>query len=466
MSSENFEELTDVELRRKLLEYEFPYVPITETSREFLVKKLKNHVRNLRSRKVSTKTFVTQRDKQELKNLLTQANDWSKQTLQRSPDLSETLTPTNTEQSICPDTDYTLKADQLIHSSLNHSLQRNRTHRSEQQVATLSDNDSNGFCCMIWKVFGTQENYTNCVWWSFALFFVVIAFIYMMKSADFSQYINKNNTNYVICERLDSTGPFLRPPFVCIERERLDPALVVVRKLMLQLKERYENHYCYDQKQSRTLSVSEFIRSMFEEGSSVDMRNVREAQYLITCNPQWNIRMIDHKGSPVIFNGVDRILPNHNTFFVLKRPQLSLACLLYHKAHQFKGFIGNASILMCLLILFYLSYRYVCRVQEQHLQAVQNLLDNIVEELQHRAADNENSEGHEVVIDKLRDQLLPSNKHICEMRFWNEALKELESKDSRVHFDFTMRDGHECRTIRWVDTNEDQEKPITVETNC
>lgn len=453
MSMENFEDLTDIELHHKLLEYDFPNVPITETSRGFLVKKLKNHIKNLKSRKVSKRTYIALRAKQELDNLVTRGHDWSHHSLQSCALVCEEgVVNADPELYDIADTD-TQKADEVpfpLPNPLREQNIRNTTQSSDPQL-NLSDSSPYGYTGMFWKVLGLHENYTNCVWWAFTLFFLAIIFMYMAKIADFTKYINEGNTNYVICDKFNPASTFLRPPFVCIEKERVEPALTIVRLLMMQLRNPSELHYCYDPKQTKAISVTEFIRQEFKGGSSVDIRNVRAAQYLITCNPQWKIDMVDDKGAPVIFNGVDNILPNQNIFFILKQPQMSLPCQLFNKAHRFINLIGNLSLLTCVLILLFFSYSYIRRIQEQQLHNVQRFIEKIVEELQNRAANSESSEGREVEVDHLCDQLIPSNKRKCEIRFFNEALKELESSDSRVRFGLKLRNGQEFRTICWVD---------------
>lgn len=453
MSLENFEDLTDIELRHKLLEYDFPNVPITETSRGFLVKKLKNHIKNLKSRKVSKRTYMTLRAKQELDNLVTQAHDWSHHTLQGSTLVSEEeLTNAEHEMYDLADTD-AQPADQVpfpLPNPLRAQNERYSTQSTDPQ-SNLADSNSCGCSSMFWKVLGLQENYTNGVWWAFTIFFLAIICMYMAKIADFSKYVNEGNTNYVICDKMNPASPFLRPPYVCIEKERVEPALTVVRLLLMQLRKPSEQRYCYDPKQTNAISVSEFMRQEFKGGNSVDIRNVRAAQYLITCNPQWKIDMVDDNGSAVIFNGVDNALPNRNIFFVLKQPQLSLPCQLYNKAHRFISLLGNLTLLISAIILFFLAYCYIRRIQVQHRQTVQRYVEMIIEELQNRAMNSESLEGREVDVDYLCGQLIPSVKRKCELRFFNEALKELESSDSRARFGLTIRNGQECRTVCWID---------------
>lgn len=47
---ENFDDLTNDQIRLKLLEYGLPNIPVTSTSRKVLIKKLKNHVENANSK--------------------------------------------------------------------------------------------------------------------------------------------------------------------------------------------------------------------------------------------------------------------------------------------------------------------------------------------------------------------------------------------------------------------------------
>ncbi|XP_053963251.1 inner nuclear membrane protein Man1-like [Anastrepha ludens] len=450
MSLENFEGLTDVELRRKLQEYGFPNIPITETSRGFLVKKLKNHIKNLKSRKHSANVCVTLRAKQEQENLVTRDNDWSEHNMEKNTrEVSDSVKLDRLEQTATIDS-VTQSADEIYQPGQNIRM-RNQT--TNQLLSMSSDNNSNGYFGMIYKVCGLQEIYTNSVWWSFTLFLFVITFIYMMKTNNQWKHFNEDGMHYVTCERLHPGNPLLRPPLVCIDKARLEPALAIVRNLMEQLRIRAERHFCYDHAQPEAMSVTEFTRSLLEEGSTVDMRSVRDAQYLITCNPQWNIDMVDQRGSPAIFNGVDKILSNRNTFFVLKQLYLPLPCSLLLKARTFISFVGHVALLMCVLILIFLSYLYVHRIQVQRLRAVQNLLNNIIRELRQRAIESDSPDEREVVVNHLRDQLIPMSNRECELKFWKEALEKLEANNSCVRFDVKIRDGEELRTIRWIDNN-------------
>ncbi|XP_017472405.1 PREDICTED: inner nuclear membrane protein Man1-like [Rhagoletis zephyria] len=477
MSLKNLEELTDVELHRKLLEYDFPNVPITETSRGFLVKKLQNHLKNLKSRKLLTNNCVTLRARQELENFVAQANDWSRHSIGAESRIRDATTFAASEQSVS-DGDDIRREDQLhqtISNSLHSQNRRIRAMSSNEPVSTSSTDSPSDYFSMIWRVLGLQENYTNCVWWGFTIFFIYIAFIYMTKTTDMAKYINEGNTHYVTCDTKDPAGPLLRPPFVCIEKERLEPALAIVRNLIKQLRSRTERHYCYDQTQPEAMTVTEFVRSMLEEGHTVDVRNIKDAQYLITCNPQWKLDMVDHRGTPTIFNGVDKILSDENTFFILKQLHLPIKCLVLLKAHRLLSFVGNVTLLMCVVLMLYLLYRYMRGIQEQHRRDVQNLIQSIVEELQQRASDSDSVSEHEVIVNHLRDELIPVSTRKCKLKLWNEALRDLEENYSQIRFDVTVRCGEEFRTMRWMDnttqsTNgrigEDGESSTEVETSC
>ncbi|XP_067633733.1 inner nuclear membrane protein Man1-like [Eurosta solidaginis] len=470
MSLEYFDDLTDVELRHELLEYGFPNVPITETSRGCLVKKLKNHMKNLKSRKQSTKPYVTECFKEEQENLVAQDKDWSQHSAGNHQKDGATRALVNLEESVAADID-TPRVHQLNHTAtgpLRERSRKQRTQETNQQLSNLTDNSSRGFFSTIWKIMGLEENCTNSVWWCLTLFFLALTFMYMINMTDLTKNINEENAHYVICDRRNPAGPLLRSPFVCIDKERLEPTLTTVRYLIEKLRIRTKRHYCYDRTKPKAMSVMEFIMTMFEDGIRVDMRNIREAQYLITCNPQWKIDIVDSKKNPVIFIGLDKIVPYQNTFFVLKKPRLPLPCLLYNKGYRFIHFVSNVALIMSVIMLIVLFYCYVRRRQEQHLATVQSYIDKIIEELRQRARNSENLAGREVVVNHLRDHLIPVSDRKRELTYWNEALNEVEEQESRVRFDVTIRDGEKFRTMRWADSSEKllAEKSMEIETNC
>nr|XP_014101792.2 inner nuclear membrane protein Man1-like [Bactrocera oleae] len=71
-------------------------------------------------------------------------------------------------------------------------------------------------------------------------------------------------------------------------------------------------------------------------------------------------------------------------------------------------------------------------------------------EVIYRASLSEAPEEREVIVNHLRDKLIPLNKRNGYLKYWKEALKVLEINDSRIQFGLKICDGTEYRTMTWL----------------
>lgn len=58
MSTENYAHLSDIEIQRKLTQNGFPLIPVTETTRPILLKKLMKHMKNEKLKKGKVTNYV------------------------------------------------------------------------------------------------------------------------------------------------------------------------------------------------------------------------------------------------------------------------------------------------------------------------------------------------------------------------------------------------------------------------
>jgi membrane protein Man1 len=67
-TSHGLNKLTDEELRTRLIQFGFPNIPITDTTRKTLIKKLKNHIKNKGNQLRQTSSNAAQYSSAEGKN--------------------------------------------------------------------------------------------------------------------------------------------------------------------------------------------------------------------------------------------------------------------------------------------------------------------------------------------------------------------------------------------------------------
>lgn len=282
-------------------------------------------------------------------------------------------------------------------------------------------------------------------------FFVLVAVAYLAINPNLANTILAADTKFMPCtSELHAAG------VPCIDSDALDPALHMIRRTAIELQRRAVEQRCRDASVQPHMSAQEMISDAL--GASGGLRTVAECRttlrdmaYLVHNNPQWGIQQCDADGQRLEWSTEQAGQQQH---FVIPNPTLSLRCKLSNKLQTFFTLVGAFALLSAIAYGAYALFGYVRRVRQARKDAVDFLIADIIQALMEKAsasaAAHEQPDGALVVINHLRDQLIPPAQRVSSAWAWTEAIRFLEANESRIHFDVGTHNGEDCQMMRWL----------------
>ncbi|XP_037945698.1 inner nuclear membrane protein Man1-like [Teleopsis dalmanni] len=285
----------------------------------------------------------------------------------------------------------------------------------------------------------------------FFIFFISLAAIYMMIRPNIPATHQIENTNVKICE-LDMVAE-KGMLSTCVENERLEEVKTYIRELLTLLQKRAVHYHCIDSSISAAVSKEEFIKYVLDNLTSTNMNNVdfniHAMQHLIRANSQLNVKIMSNETNSVDTNS-NAVERNVITQFLLAVPQLPFKCILFNKLHTFFIIIGTGAVIGAIVLLAYNIYLRIKRSSDERNLLVKQYSEEIVNELLYQTSlKNETGTG-ELILNHLRDKLIPINKRKASLWSWDEAIRLLEANDSRIQFCISLHNGEEFRTLKWI----------------
>lgn len=244
------------------------------------------------------------------------------------------------------------------------------------------------------------------------------------------------------------------------EKDQLEPAFHLLKSLIPELQKRIELNRCTDPTAAFAMSAKEVVQFIFEAHgqSTIDiMRELHNAEYLISMNPQWHVgHFIDGSGQPtssISMTNVDRLRASKSNYFAIVKPRLPVSCFLYNKLQAVFSIIGWIVVLVGIVVAVAFIVRYIRTHLQTRRERVTNMVEEIKNVLMEKAYDPDTActDAASVVINHLRDKLIAPAERSKMESVWNAAIKAIES-DSRVQFSVATRNGEDYRVMRWIDT--------------
>lgn len=254
--------------------------------------------------------------------------------------------------------------------------------------------------------------------------------------------------------------PHFKPTVNCIEKDQLEPAFNLLKLLIPELQKRIEFNMCNDPTTAFAMSAKEVVQFLFEarEQSGIEIiGTLHNAEYLISMNPQWRVgHFIDGSGkssSSISMTNVDRLRPSQSNYFAIAKPRLPVSCYLYNKLQAVFAIMGWIVIIVVIVFVAVFIFRFIRGHLQTRRERVTNMVEEIKNVLMEKAYDPDTActDAASVVINHLRDKLIPPTERSKMESVWNAALKAIES-DSRVQFSVATRNGEDYRVMRWIDT--------------
>lgn len=315
--------------------------------------------------------------------------------------------------------------------------------------------------------YGVRQSFVPCALLStLIIFFVLVAVMYLTMSPDLSQALDAKASTYRICQpsgsvHFDEPGDDQnRKAINCIDSGDLDGAFSLLKRLIPELQRRIVHNRCKDATEAFAMSARDIIKfAMDDRPHSVynTIHALHNAEYLISVNPQWNVaHFADAFATAEITMDQVMILRDaQSNYLAIVNPRLPLACSLYKKIQAFFIIIGLLTIALAILYsIFYAYKKIMARIRERR-DRLNNLIEEITNVLMQKAYDPDTAatEAANVVINHLRDKLIPPADRNRMESTWNEAIRWFEKNESRVQFSVATRNGEDHRVMRWVDTS-------------
>ncbi|CAD7011488.1 inner nuclear membrane protein Man1 [Ceratitis capitata] len=265
---------------------------------------------------------------------------------------------------------------------------------------------------------------------TFIVFFIGLALIYMIQSPrilPLNSIDSKVNACGGLVDKID-----------CIPDIYLENAIDLTKDILKLLQIQAKRYHCNKKKVSiGELDIVNNAKEIYQYGPEKLEKVLFYTKMLIKKNPQWKIKIYEA-------NDVN---------FTLLLENRSIFCSFYSKIQSFFMIIGIGALISLLSGVIFVCYRYVkaWRVNRSHV--IEQFTADIINELIFKASLSEVPEEREVIINHLRDKLIPPNKRNSYVKYWKEALQLLEVNDSRIQFGIRISDGEEFRTMKWIGTS-------------
>lgn len=348
-----------------------------------------------------------------------------------------------------------------------HAQPSSTTQRSGSIGATLPTGDTDekpnvplnialsNFINKLDEYYGVKQTFIPCVLLtSLLLFFTFVAFIYLTISPDIINTINTIDPKYERCTGLLDDIPSVS----CIPEDEMESTMSLLKTIATELQRLAEHNKCVDKKASYSMSAKDIIMYAAAHDTNTHvlqiMQDLHNVEYLIELNPHWQIKNIDSDGRTLKLDKIVPMRTYQSNFLAIPHPSLPFTCLIYNKFHTFFFIVGSVALVLIAIYLLQLFFRYVVFVKQSRKEQVNNLINDITNAVMEQAIKEQNSspENSLVVVNHLRDKLIPLLKRKELEWAWVAAIKYLENNESRIQFEVGNRNGEDQKMMRWIDS--------------
>lgn len=134
--------------------------------------------------------------------------------------------------------------------------------------------------------------------------------------------------------------------------------------------------------------------------------------------------------------------------FYLENPDLPWSCALKHWFLVFFEYAFSVLLAVCFIVSMHILFRYVIRQREERSKGTQELIKGILDILQQNAIANPSQNFMPIV--HVRDQLISYADRERKRSMWADAVKDVEQNESRVRKEVQMYQGEDYDVWRWV----------------
>ncbi|KAK4878372.1 hypothetical protein RN001_010878 [Aquatica leii] len=284
------------------------------------------------------------------------------------------------------------------------------------------------------------------------LFFVVVGIMY---------YGMRNDT----CA-LDTTGYFIPrcgsmpeaiPGFNCVEDGDIENAIRLMQFIKPELVKRAVSYACNDALIKPFLTETEVI-NLQNVATGQDIRHVQkqlqDLEVLMYKNPDWGIFMVktddgnDLTEEQIItdMKSLEAYKTKKSAGLAVLHPDLPLHCRLYNKINAIFNSLVVLSGIFATLYVGNVAYKYWVNYHRSKKDEVIDMVRRIIDVLE-----SNNQEGDDfLVINHVRDMILPLKNRLQMAKIWDEAVKFINEHESRVRTEVQIVQGEPFEVWRWL----------------
>jgi hypothetical protein len=274
----------------------------------------------------------------------------------------------------------------------------------------------------------------------FICFFIFLIFMYINMSPN----IEKNFYHSISFDKncpLDDTQ--------CIDESKMDSMLNLLKIITEKLQTK-SSHVCKrSSDEVNVWCVTEILDYLNNAHDMIEREEIagllQSLQYLIDRNSLLGISNVDKLGKKF---KIQENLNLHETCFALENQKSSpLYCSFYIKANTFFTILGSLSILGILAFAISKFHKFVIDLKIKRQHQMEQMIDTIMRYVKDRASmENEKF----VVVNYMKDEILMQDRNSELCWAWTNALEYLEKNDSRLHFGLKNVNGEDLKIIQWV----------------
>lgn len=281
-------------------------------------------------------------------------------------------------------------------------------------------------------------------------------------SPDLSLSLDAKAAKYQLCPELNEIGfAKYQPSINCVEQSELEPAFDLLKILIPELQKRVEFNRCTDSSAVFAMNAKETTDLLLEthpESVLDTLRTLHNAEYLISMNPQWRVgHFRDQSAAPgtsITMTDVAKLRPTQSNYYAIVKPRLPVTCFLYNKLQTFFIIVGWIGITVLVGYVAVVVVKFIRSHLQTRRERLNNMIEDIINVLMEKAYDPDTAgtEAASVVVNHLREKLIPATERSRMESVWNAAIKYIEQNESRIQFSVATRNGEDYRVMRWMDT--------------
>lgn len=298
------------------------------------------------------------------------------------------------------------------------------------------------------ECYGVKQTFVPCILLSILIaFFVLIAGMYL--TIRWTPSLVPEATKFTICQ-----GDFV-PTQGCISsHEDVVQALKFVSTVLSELQRRAIASKCGPKGQvNHIMNVRDLISYVLEVEPTSNVQQVLQAlhnaQYLVALNPQWRITNVSPDGEELEMTAVATNRPNETSALAILEPVLPISCVIKTKLQKFITIVALLALTVAFLFVTTFIYKCIKSYRDTRKEMVTLLINDITSIVREQSTD----EGGAIVINHLRDKLIPLAQRKELEWAWIEAIRFIEENESRIQIEVGNRNGEDCRMMRWIDTS-------------